>query len=1041
MQSISVADAKAILLKGLNDEQRTAVQSKATRLLVVAGAGAGKTDVMARRIAWHVAVDGISKNRIVAFTFTERAAEEMKFRIRKYIGMITPEGEDATIGDMYVGTIHGFCLDRLRRLDPDVYHNYDVLDDVSRLSLIERTSYNVLGLAAYQKAISTGKFPKGKYATIDEFAAGYDIMNEYALCDVRLRPDPIPDKVEDDAEWCKAAEMITDVGDSAAAIAFAKSAARYYAVLRSRHFLDFSTAQNEFVRLLHAKPELLERLRSEIDVVVVDEVQDLNPVQNMALEQIAPAGTRLTAVGDHRQAIFGFRGSRVEIMGDLHEGVDKDDAGEVVELSKNYRSTPRIINLANRWAQRIGAVHTMSAVDMEHGHQERVDDDPSHVACLVFADEEQEAEWIAGAVGKLVDGRGLKGAKHGDRGIGFADVAVLLRSTGSARTYMQALQRHGIPAVCRAGPDLFSQPEVLLFVAALLGAAGIDEIPGSPTNPKSVPERIKAALGCSPVPTTTMKAAAKACKAEGLAVDADGLNRLVLATKLFVQHLDPEAERPKSKDLDRLRSATLRKMFKGKTPRRVFPQSVYLGLCEEFGVGAWDDGSARGQTAMFHLGALSTIVTGIESSGWTAARAFKSQMIGLALYGAKSGRTEEAPLLVQPDAVTVATIHAVKGLEFAAVFLADVRSRRFPSQMARRKDVYPFGGHAADVIKPEYHCDNDNYDAERRLMYVALTRAERFLFVTTPKPSPFYKEVARDIDAVGGIADAVPTKVPANVTHDATTYRRDFRLVTSFSDLRYYLECPHDFYLRKVLGFAPTIDQAFGYGRGVHNLLRAIHTEPEKYAALAKDPQRLREAVEKLVNQGLFYMRYTTGEPLDLMRNKAVSVVCDYVNTYAGELERLRFEPERPFETLLEDAGALVSGAIDIVRLDSPPRVTLIDFKSGESDSDISSKLDTEEMRLQVTLYGLAAEKELEFEPERGLVRYLGETDPEKRELSVPLDEESMTVARGTVVTAVGGIRDRHFRRGPREPKDGEKRRCQGCDFRSVCAVQHEKSA
>ena len=81
-----------------------------------------------------------------------------------------------------------------------------------------------------------------------------------------------------------------------------------------------------------------------------------------------------------------------------------------------------------------------------------------------------------------------------------------------------------------------------------------------------------------------------------------------------------------------------------------------------------------------------------------------------------------------------------------------------------------------------------------------------------------------------------------------------------------------------------------------------------------------------------------------------------------------------------------MAGAIDVIRLDDPPRVTLIDFKSGESDSDTSTKLDTEEMRLQVSLYGLAAKKELEYDPERGLVRYLGEQDPLKSELDLTGD-------------------------------------------------------
>src|SRR5436309_9406686 len=145
-----MADARNALLDRLTDDQKKAVKSPKRRVLIVAGAGSGKTEVMARRVAWWVAVDGVPKDRIVAFTFTERAAEEMKFRIREQVQRITPEGEDATLGGMYVGTIHGFCLKQLRELLPDRYHNFDVIDEAARFALVERGFHGVLGLPKFK---------------------------------------------------------------------------------------------------------------------------------------------------------------------------------------------------------------------------------------------------------------------------------------------------------------------------------------------------------------------------------------------------------------------------------------------------------------------------------------------------------------------------------------------------------------------------------------------------------------------------------------------------------------------------------------------------------------------------------------------------------------------------------------------------------------------------------------------------------------------------------------------------------------------------
>src|SRR5262249_18908330 len=150
----------------------------------------------------------------------------------------------------------------------------------------------------------------------------------------------------------------------------------------------------------------------------------------------------------------------------------------------------------------------------------------------------------------------------------------------------------------------------------------------------------------------------------------------------------------------------------------------------EAGVSRWDTCVDRGQAAMFHLGTLSTLITGIETPGWTSVRDYPYQIIGLCQYGSEEGRTKEQPLMVSVDAVTVSTIHAVKGLEFAAVFLADVNAQRFPSGFASRAVELPLDGKIVKQIDVAGLSDNDNHDGERRLMYVALTRAERFLFVS-----------------------------------------------------------------------------------------------------------------------------------------------------------------------------------------------------------------------------------------------------------------------------------------------------------------------
>jgi len=178
------------------------------------------------------------------------------------------------------------------------------------------------------------------------------------------------------------------------------------------------------------------------------------------------------------------------------------------------------------------------------------------------------------------------------------------------------------------------------------------------------------------------------------------------------------------------------------------------------------------------------------------------------------------------------------------------------------------------------------------------------------------------------------------------------------------------------------------------------------------------------------------------MRRKGIRIVADYIQRYAAELAELTFEPEKEFESLIEyedgSGGALISGAIDIVRQDDPPRVTLIDFKSGDPDSDSHQKLDEKQMQLQVGLYAVAAKKELEYQPEQALVRYLDPDDPLESELRVPLDENALDTAKKTVAETARAIRERRFALGPASaPKNPVNPvRCAECDFGDFCGME-----
>ena len=270
----------------------------------------------------------------------------------------------------------------------------------------------------------------------------------------------------------------------------------------------------------------------------------------------------------------------------------------------------------------------MATPPMTHGSPGRKDKHRSHVALVSFPDRGREADWIAEAIRVLVPSE-AEGAIHdkkdgSDRGLTLSDIVVLVRSSTDVRTYMQALEEAGIACVVRAGPDLFSQPEVLLFLGALAMTAGIERFYGSPFNPKSLPLRIQSVLGCPPEPEAVLRAAAKALRRTGLTFERNAEDRLLLASKAMHRRIK-ETQSLTAAQASALRTPKLRDFLTSRNElRRVFPQQLFHMLLSEAEVEAWDTCEGRGQAALFHLGALSGLITGLETPGWTSVDGYLS---------------------------------------------------------------------------------------------------------------------------------------------------------------------------------------------------------------------------------------------------------------------------------------------------------------------------------------------------------------------------------------------------------------------------------
>lgn len=405
------------LLAELTAEQRAAVCHTGSPLLIVAGPGTGKTRTLTRRLAYLIRETGVAPDRVLAVTFTNRAAGEMRERLAALL-------DTAAAGRVCVSTFHGLGLELLRRhadvlgLDP----GFAVLDEWSAaeayaLALGEAPSK---ALRKRVQAIGTAKLRQGDAAASDSGVLAGDLE-------------------------------------------------RYAAALQKRGAVDYADLIVRPVALLASQPDLAAQERARWACIAVDEYQDIDPRQRELLAHLTGPDTDLCAIGDPDQSIYGFRGADVSLFAAFEQ--DYEDVRRAA-LGQSFRSTAPILALAAevvRHAPDFGRVRVEPAPSASAGSQ-----DP--VALTLFASVEAEAAEVAHRIEELVGGvRSLTDASDHDweGGASFSDVAVLARTGARLDAVAEALGRVGIPTE-RVGVEPVDAAEEALLLALLRLFAGQD---------------------------------------------------------------------------------------------------------------------------------------------------------------------------------------------------------------------------------------------------------------------------------------------------------------------------------------------------------------------------------------------------------------------------------------------------------------------------------------------------------------------------------------------------------------------------------------
>ena len=904
----------------------------------------------------------------------DRAAEELKARIRLHLEDLDPE--DPSLGDMYVGTVHSFCLQLLKELDP-TYRGYEVMDEGRQAALLVSNYYDLHLQKLQQRA-------RSYTATIRQFIATLNVMHTEGI-DVDRIDDP---------------QLVASI-----------TAYRELAHQRPNLFFDFNSIIDELIRRLQADEVGLASVRERFKYLVVDEYQDIDPRQERLISLLSGGGTEIlvTAVGDDDQAIFGWRGTDVQnILTFEHRYPDVHR----VRLQDNFRSTHGVVEIANAAIrllpenQRLGK--RMYAARWEgDGDARRLVErlaEPGDLQRQTFSSAAEEAVWVADRIQELL-GVQVKERTGTKRALHYSDMAVLLRSVSNCgQVFVDEFETRGIPYIVRGTGGLLGTTEVQLISAlfALLAERDFYKYPVGGGTPESLHE------------DKTRQFVRDACdrlRSSGDMPSADGVNVLGWVAR-------------KRAELNR---QILPREERGRLSRRIYPQSIFHEILGELGAGETE--GSFSETVLYNLGRLSSIITDFESvHQWVTPKDLPGFLIFLGYWGrqADAGAGEEVG---SPVAVQILTVHKAKGLEWPVVFLPQISSRIFPHQY-RNRPVETFL--SAAVFDGSRYATGDV--GERRLWYVGLTRCRKFLHISSEdrrskRPQQFLTEIQHSLLRDDNVDPTERDKATPTAAQDVELFP------TTFSDLNYYWQCPADYQFRNLMGFGPGVREAYGYGQQIHNLLAEIHECARR--GEVSDAHAVAELIDRRFN--LRYTKGQPLEALKKAAARSIIRYMNEFEDHAElilEAEKPFEFIDRDSGALISGTIDLLERIQSGPEGEERIPVCVVDFKTHRWDEAENFWRRVAEVTTQLRLYALAARAALNLNPQDAAAHFLSPNPPPQKlsadgveeRVSIDVSESAQRAVRERVSQTVADIQAQKF------PRLGAKTgRCPKCDFQAIC--------
>lgn len=899
-------------------------------LQIIACAGSGKTQVISKRIATLLGQPGVQPRNIIAFTFTEKAAAELKARI---LSILHEEvGQVTGLAEMYVGTMHGYCLDLLQRMVPDMF-KFSVLTDITAQLFVDRYCTQS-GLTTCPTTAAQGTLRR--YQNSRLYLQVLSVLREDNV-NANLVPAGVLDSFE-----------------------------KYMTLIRRNALFDYTQILDSAVAYLEGDPyedadcaHVQAHIQRDIKYLVVDEYQDVNPLQERLIHSIARFGANLCVVGDDDQTIFQFRGSQVT---NILEFANRRPGVRQVTLDDNFRSSRGIVELGRSVAELIPVGNRLPKAMVASGHQrwERGD-----LLALAFDEPNAEATWIADRIEHLRGVPFLDRPDAPERGLSWSDCAVLFRSVAKdSGPLVEELRRRGIPFIVKGLNRLFESPEIQAVVGLF----------------RFVMSQL-----------------------EGSALRALWVN---------AQLMPPEADWTAA--LDVLEAG---RDFGADRRHSVYNiQRLYLAFLEKLGLR--EDNLAgdptRGELVFYQLGKFSQVISDFEQIHFTSepARKYEAFVNWLTLQAPSYYADADADVgYATPDAVTIATVHQAKGLQWPAVFIPALRRNRFPSRV--------MGGLTLRHVIPDEALDDParyrgTVEDETRLLYVAVTRSQKYLYATFAPVADNQQQRARSefFQHLAAQTWVSTTATPILGQRLAPQpYQETPQVTLSFSELKYLFTCPYQFKLRFLYGFNAPIHEALGYGKSLHDALAEIHKRAIDGDIMTKD------AATALVNRHL-NAPFAYPALREQLRAAAIAAIERYFDTHGRDIANTEFS-EKQIQVHVAP-GITVDGRIDLIRRLDTGEVAVVDFKSSEraQAEDVT--------RDQLHVYALGYQELTGTSADLIEVLNLDEKGATTREsVNAPL----LTAARDKIREAGEAIRSNTLTKLPVWNEDA----CGSCDLVGLC--------